>query len=435
MKALICINLTFLILHFSHAQTEFQKHFDFSSFDVLSNLIQTNDGNLLLCGHTSYGILVIKTDLYGEVIWQKDFDWTENAKAFDICETPNSDLYLGGSFNNNHGFVMRLNEDGDSITSKAYSSDTYVYANACAGSEVLISRQYHIPGQNAGGTAIFSVDSMLNTFNSYGDYDFSMIHTISVANAYWYFVGYHTWDNKTFIRKNNTWYNEYNGSDPLDLIVADDNNIYFSRYSSYSLVKTNDSGDIVWTSGIFSSGHYINSMQFYYNKLIVTGSLASKYYFSIVDTTDGAVDTTFLFNNDYCTSFGAGMVVNGNDLYIAGHFKETDSIDDFDIFLNKYSLDTILTEIIANNNDFIEFNCYPNPSNSDYITIEVQEANYYHNLQIKFYDITGRLVQEQKLIQNHITNIVDISEWKKGIYMAILYNDSSAKGQMKIIIH
>jgi len=67
-KTVISFFISCFIVLSTYAQTDFQKHFDFPSFDVLSDMILTSDNNLLLCGYTSYGILFIKTDLNGEVI-------------------------------------------------------------------------------------------------------------------------------------------------------------------------------------------------------------------------------------------------------------------------------------------------------------------------------------------------------------------------------
>ena len=113
--------------------------------DYLTDMILTRDNNLLLCGNTTYGILAIKTDLNGEVIWQKDFNWSVNAVAYDICESPTHFYYLSGFRYPYDAIAMKLNKNGDYIASRIDNGELYFERNNFAiesvGSEIIISQQ------------------------------------------------------------------------------------------------------------------------------------------------------------------------------------------------------------------------------------------------------------------------------------------------------
>lgn len=436
MKILICFFICSSLLFSAQAQTDFQKHFDFSSFDVLSDMIQTSDNNLLLCGYTSYGILVIKTDLNGEVIWQKDFDWLQNAKAYDICESNTSDIYLGGIYNSNHGFIMRLNKNGDSITSKVFDSDSYIYAIGSFGYHILISLQVPYPGYNDGYTHIFSTDTLFNNTAISSTYISCMIHKIAVDGNDWYLLGNDTWWCESFITKAFSFKNEYSEQDPDDLIVSENNSIYYS-YAGGSwgtIIKTNELGEILWKSTIFPNNNRALALNLYKSKLIASGyiSYSNEYYFSIIDTIDGEVDTTFLFNN-YCSQFGVGMVINENDLYIAGHFKETDSIDDLDLFLYKYSLDTLITGIDRSKRNIENLKVYPNPV-CDKLNISLGNIDHHKNSALKIYNLTGKLIYETSINKQQNEISTTVITWPQGIYIAVLYCNESIIGQCKFLV-
>ena len=84
MKKLIFITLISFITTISLSQPVFEKIFDYSQVNGVFDMILT-DSSLLIYGSVgnpvspvSY-VLLIKTDLAGEIIWQKNFLWEQTS--------------------------------------------------------------------------------------------------------------------------------------------------------------------------------------------------------------------------------------------------------------------------------------------------------------------------------------------------------------------
>ncbi len=99
-------------------------------WDFATDLVQSSDGNIVVCGNTfnsSYGkkdALVMKFDIItGALIWKKCFGGLEDDEFNGIKLTSDGDFSLAGNTNsygdlNGDFWLFKINSNGDSLTSK-----------------------------------------------------------------------------------------------------------------------------------------------------------------------------------------------------------------------------------------------------------------------------------------------------------------------------
>jgi hypothetical protein len=100
------------------------------------------------------------------------------------------------------------------------------------------------------------------------------------------------------------------------------------------------------------------------------------------------------------------------DLYVGGKFQNADVTPANHIV--KWNI-TGKTDIKSNSLNHKEINIYPNPSSGKFI-IE-QENN--KSIIINVFDMTGK-----KIIENQISNSIDLSGFGKGIYIMQITNEA-----------
>ncbi len=101
------------------------------------DVISTSDGGFLFVGYTwSYGnsqqIYAVKTDLYGQVDWEKTYGGSMWEIGFSVIELLNGGYLIAGSSNspgvssgNTDCFLVRIDPDGNIIWEKAYGNLEY----------------------------------------------------------------------------------------------------------------------------------------------------------------------------------------------------------------------------------------------------------------------------------------------------------------------
>lgn len=146
------IYLSFFLSIISFAQPpsiEWQKTYGGSLQDYGLNAKQTSDGGYILIGDTlstdgdfsdvigyQGNARIIKTDAYGNILWQKDIGGSEYDSAYKIITTIDNGYLIAcntmsnnGHVYGNHGlidiWIVKLNNQGDIVWSKTYGCNNY----------------------------------------------------------------------------------------------------------------------------------------------------------------------------------------------------------------------------------------------------------------------------------------------------------------------
>jgi hypothetical protein len=82
----------------------------------------------------------------------------------------------------------------------------------------------------------------------------------------------------------------------------------------------------------------------------------------------------------------------------------------------------------------IPVTAFPNPTYSNVITLEYQNTEHHHNLNLLCYNIVGQLIHSEKIYQHQGKSIINIHTWESGIYLALIYSNSQVIGKTKFIV-
>jgi len=210
------------------------------------------------------------------------------------------------------------------------------------------------------------------------------VHTISSLTNYNAFVTKWT-SNGDFLWANAVSDPNYT---PLSNITMDvNNNIYFGGF--FTGTADFDGGAAVANYTVPSGRAYA-----YLNKL----------------KADGSYDWTTVVESSHTTNCRAVAVHSNNDIYLGGHFSGTADFDPntgvtntvshstyygyTDAFLLKYRQPALST---ATNTFPKPIRAYPNPNSTATISIDLHQV--YSNIKIKLTDLSGRIIQEQVVLQ------------------------------------
>jgi hypothetical protein len=449
MKKLIFITLISFITTISLSQPIFEKIFDYSQVNGVFDMILTSDSSLLIYGSVGNPgspvdyVLLIKTDLAGELIWQKNFLWEQTGSwGKQIIESSTGFYFITGSYFHKP-LLMKINKEGDTIWSKKWSAYPEHPRNLTTIKQMSINKfvlSCEVSNSLYGappGSFMLITDTLGNEICSGAGVD-GTIHQTRISENDYFVLGMDWYDYEIVINKNNNcsfvnhlYFEEYNA--PSDFEFDDQGNIYLTCPSYNSAIrKINSAGTILWTNNLIPD-ESVNpeSIVIYDNKLITTGNVHPnneiyQFFISVCDTS-GTTDTVYI-DQSYYAQGGKKIIKVGNDLYVAGTLRvEEQPTWHPVIFLRKYLLSSLTTSIGSNKAlEERKINIFPNPTSS-FITI----------------NINGGQPIEEAIIYNHlgqkaleavpVNNTVDVSGLKKGMYF-IEVATKEWRGRTKLII-
>jgi len=230
MKTLLLTFLFFTTGCFTFGQTTFQKTYDVGDFDFGHSVQQTTDGGYILFGQTNNNLsspgqdmLLIKTDSDGNELWSQTYG--EDTWEFGISVQQISDggYILCGSYSglgSDSLALVRTDQDGNVIWNKRYSG--------------TVDRDV---GQFVQQTTDGGFIAVGFTGPPFGEHIY-MVKTDIDGNEEWNQVHESSGRQSSFgVRQT---------SDGGYVVVGETDNEGFGGKDMY-LVKTNSSGDIVWT--------------------------------------------------------------------------------------------------------------------------------------------------------------------------------------------
>jgi hypothetical protein len=347
-----------------------------SDWDFGYDIIQTGDGNVVICGSTisfgkgKYDGFVSKYDPAGNIIWQKFYGGGEDDEFMGLTTKNGTEIYVGGitkSYGETNGdmLMFKLDNSGDSLMRIIYGGAQYDICN-----DVAINKNNEIIlGGGSNSYTSGMEDALVVKFTSAGN--FVVMKKYGEANG----------DEEIFkvIPSNSSFGEEiiiYSSNQNLGtkrdfLTLAIDQNldfIYGGQNGSFGYSEDEEPRDICRTK---DKG---------YAQIGWTNSL-------------GAVDKDFLFvKRDSMMAYG------------------------------------VLTGVEELKSEKRTVACFPNPA-KDKIYFDYKSQN--NVFLIKIFDISGQLVSEKKIQAGNERYVVDIEDLGAGIYMVEL-TDREQKFHFKL---
>lgn len=364
----------YLMNYSSAGEHIYTKQFGGEFIDIPSSLLLTNDGNILICGHSrsTSGSLssnrgqldfwVIKTDIYGNTIWERTYGGTDEDYTVKMLQHSDGNyLLLGHSTSidfdipDNYGdldiSLMKLSENGDIIWQESFGGRFDDFA-----SDILELENGNV--LIGGSTFSDNIDISQNNGNSDG----------------WIF-------------------------------------------------EVDQAGDIVWEKTYGDSGNdYIKSIQQENGVIKVLGSSFST---SIQDNyNNGAEDIWFfklaadhsissqsLIGGDSFENASSFVLLSSDELLITGRSNSRDAFgngtgNDYDGFLAKIRFGE-LNDITAAD----QVSVHPNPSNGIYYLNNLPEG-----VELRLMNIAGQDIPLPKPFDRVSTYVIDLSAHNNGVY-------------------
>jgi hypothetical protein len=415
-----------------------------NAFDNVYDMIETQDGNLLIAGVStsppsgnktadgfgSQDYWLIKIDPDGNILWDKTYGGTGVDRLFSLNELNNGDVLLVGhssspisgnkTSDTNGGFdywIVKIDADGNMLWDKSYGSnqsDIYSYAALNENNELIVAGFSYYKFEVTGD----------KTFDGYGQDDMWIIKINTETGAL-------IWE-KTIGGTESELTSE---KKCIELIGTD---IYAICYSNSLktgtksenkkgiqdiwITKLDTDGSIIWDKTI--GGAYTDRpasiTKTASNQLLITASSNSEASFDKSEDRWGASYDIWFFalNTDsahiiYDKTIGGTESEGSNDviLFDNNHYiivgnsrsnisgdKSQNSKGGSDIWLVEIFVD-IETAVSENSMPIQQLTLFPNPTYNK-VTLEV-ETNKQELLQLNVYDLNGKIVHQSPPVYTH----------------------------------
>jgi len=212
-----------------------------------------------------------------------------------------------------------------------------------------------------------------------------------------------------------------------------DDTLCFSAGIVGSSYQTNPSGDfIIDTSGkIFkfqsrpNLRHIPKIIKSFDNKFIIANSIRqpnSTWYNIYLYKIDENLESVPYDTNQYVyDSLCGGQIQSGeismNDCVIITGIEDQPTPEQY-----YASLKTI------------PIKAFPNPV-KDKVKFELENTSLHQNIRLRCYDLLGKLMYNEPVIQGQRGAAIDISSWPSGMYVAIVYSNGGVVGKSKFVIN
>jgi len=225
----------------SYGNKQWDKIFGGEDWDYAHDVKQTKDGGYIITGQTRLyrypeDVWLIKTDKYGNKLWDKAFDKGTYEYAFSVEQTIDGGYILVGNifswgFPEAHiaSWLIKTDEQGNKLWEKIYGGD-----GDCSGKCVIQT-------QDSGYVFIGST-----TFYGAGSRDFWLVKTDQNGNELWNKTyGGQMYDIGDFVQQ----------TSDGGLILVGETRSFGIETSDIYLIKTDESGNEIW-SRTFGGSNY-----------------------------------------------------------------------------------------------------------------------------------------------------------------------------------
>jgi len=463
MKNIFSILTTLLLLPFyifiansvTLAQISFVRTFGGIYEDVGSEVKQTSDGGYIIVGRTSFGTggfdgFLIKTDAAGDTLWTKTYGYVP---CGSVQQTTDGEYIITGTTcpygtNQCDAYLIKTDDAGDTIWTRIYGGTSYDYGNSVqqttdggyivagttwsfgagladvylirtnSSGDTLWSRTYGGINEEWGAEVQQTTDSgfiIIGTTLSFGAgmEDIYLIKTNTSGDTVWTRTfGGTDYDVSSSVQQTN---------DGGYIIVGTTGGTFIGGQKHILLINTNSNGDTVWTRTYNNTNNdYGNSVrQTSDGGYIVIGSSAGDVYLIKTDFSGDTLWTRILQGpGDYSSGFSiqqtsdAGYIIAGMSisLNVAPDVLLIKTEPDGTVDVQIHGVDVVPTQFELKQN-------YPNPFNP---TTTIRWQSPIGSWQtLKIYDLLGRevatLVDEYKPAGSYEVEF-DASDLSSGVY-------------------
>ena len=199
----------------------------------------------------------------------------------------------------------------------------------------------------------------------------------------------------------------------------------------------------------------INDTDFFWGELIIDTS-GNIYKQEFRPGTNGQSKLLKTFDDKYMV--GTGLIESKSDwdIYM---YKINEELEHDTLYPGNYIYDSlcpyqiqsgiidisdclIITDVgeVPSSNEYytnlnsIYIKAYPNPARAGQITFELQNTEHHQNMELRCFDVFGKQVHKEKVYQYQGESKVNVSSWKKGMYVAIVYSNGLPVGQCKFVV-
>lgn len=431
-KVVIVIIAILTCLQVANGQNNpIEKIIDWSNDDRPCDLIKTNDNGYVLLLKSISNVCVLKLDSEGDSVWSYCFDSDNSSVRFKmkVIQSSNNDFLIASEYDRDC-YLLRLNNDGDSIDSFVYPGIEYFSSfndvdELDNGDLIIVSKTYSDswPLQNlyrfkANGELVwkkvYTTDQISNVVIT-SDSSCLMIKS-DIYNTVSQF--YDLDGNKTF-----TYY--LGLGQGVEIIESFDGFYYSAHFGETNdtlncVKKLDGEGNVLW--GLFDPTDYnfplsISSLK--PDLLSVCGGINEELIIKFFNP-DGDSLSSFIYNN-YTSQYARNVCLDGDNIVISAGI--IDSLDNRSLLFLKLPLDSVLVNT-SSHQLIHDSPFYPNPANDKIFFKEKDKPK-----EIVIYNINGQKV----IVKNNVTNELNTSFLRNGIYALEILQDNRGKKFLLII--
>jgi hypothetical protein len=221
------------------AQQRWERTYGGTSNDWGYSVQQTSDGGFIVAGYSGsfgngYQVYLIKTDTSGDTLWTRTYGGFSTEWGYSVQQTPDGGYIIGGRTSSfgaggNDVYLIKTNAAGDTLWTRTYGGRGYDEGTS-------------VQQTSDGGYIISGTSDSYST----GDLDVYLIKTDASGDTLWARV-YGSWWDEDGLSVQQT-------SDGGYIIAGWTWASSPSNYDFY-LIKTNPSGDTLWTKKYGGSGN------------------------------------------------------------------------------------------------------------------------------------------------------------------------------------
>ncbi len=420
----------------SNGDTLWTRTFGGSNLDLGCDVTETDDSCIVYTGvtfsndfdiNTSYGggdIFAVKLDAIGNTLWKKTFGGSDVDNAYSIISTKNgacalfgytgsSDFYINQNYGSHDCVLINLDQNGDTL-----------WVKTLGGTLSEIGQDIIYTSDNGFAVIGSTESSDYDVGNNYGNHDIWLVKLDSLGNIQWEknYGGTDSDEGMSIYQTNDGGYIMAGMTNSNDFDVHGNHGD-----SDYLIIRTNSTGDTLWTNTIGGSGYDRPNaiIQTSDNNFVVGGYTNSvdgdisnwynSYDFWIVKLDDNGQilwDACMGGNySDQCTNI---FETFDNYLFASGSTHSTSEEIGYqhgngDVWGVKFDFIVNTDKEIKHNSSNILI--YPNPTTGK---ISVQAEGI---IGIDVMDITGKVIKNLQGFGNLEGLDIDLSKNPKGIYI------------------
>jgi uncharacterized delta-60 repeat protein len=291
MKTMSAVLFTLLLASFAQAQLEWTRTYGGTNYDEGYSVRQTSDSGYIIAGVTnSFGagsndVYLVKTDAYGDTLWTRTYGGTNDDQGYSVQQTSDGGYVIAG-FTQSFGagnydvWLIKTNASGDTLWAKTCggaNDDRGYSVQQTSDSGYIVTGFTKSFGAGLEDVYLIKTDASGDTLwtrtygGTYTDEGYSVQQTLDggyvVAGYTWSFStnNYDAWLIKTNASGDTLWtctchganndrgYSVQQTSDSGYIVTGWTNSFGAGDYDAY-LIKTNASGDTLWTKHLGGTG-------------------------------------------------------------------------------------------------------------------------------------------------------------------------------------